>query len=55
MRVNVAAAQRSVREQCEREHHAGELFVTEPIRIESVDHLRVLTLARADEYNTINP
>jgi enoyl-CoA hydratase len=29
--------------------------VTEPIRQETVDHVRVLTLARAEEYNTINP
>jgi len=29
--------------------------VTEPIRQETIDHVRVLTLARAEEYNTINP
>jgi enoyl-CoA hydratase len=29
--------------------------MSDPIRTETVDHVRVLTLSRADEYNTINP
>jgi enoyl-CoA hydratase len=29
--------------------------MSEPIRQDTIDHVRVLTLARADEYNTINP
>jgi enoyl-CoA hydratase len=29
--------------------------MTEPLRSETVDRVRVLTLTRADEYNTINP
>jgi enoyl-CoA hydratase len=29
--------------------------MTEPLRTETVDRVRVLTLSRADEYNTINP
>jgi enoyl-CoA hydratase len=29
--------------------------MSEPLRSETVDHVQVLTLARADEYNTINP
>ncbi len=29
--------------------------MTDPLRSETLDHVRVLTLARADEYNTINP
>ena len=29
--------------------------MAEPLRSETVDRVRVLTLARADEYNTINP
>ena len=29
--------------------------VTEPLRCDTDDHVRVITLTRADEYNTINP
>src|SRR5204863_2341464 len=32
-----------------------EQAVTEPLRRETEDRVRVITLARADEYNTINP
>jgi enoyl-CoA hydratase len=31
------------------------MSMSEAIRMETVDHVRVLTLARAEEYNTINP
>jgi len=29
--------------------------MTEPLRVETDDRVRVITLARATEYNTINP